>query len=191
MTQIVANHLQISRMRRISKEGTLMRFALLSSHVLARSGHSWSRRVSRWGVHWQVLCVLMFSACILPCTALADPCNFIPERGPMPVEVRSRQAFSGPVVYVGDGDSLCVALGPSQSQWAEVRLADFYAPELHDAGGPEAKATLSRLVEGKTVKCIAERRSYDRVVAVCRLRGRSVGDLMRASGVREGGRGRQ
>jgi micrococcal nuclease len=123
--------------------------------------------------------------------ARADPCDLIPERGPMPAEVRSGQAFSGPVVYVGDGDSLCVALGPSQSQWAEVRLADFYAPELHEAGGSEAKASLGRLVEGKSVECIAANRSYDRVVAVCRLRGRKVGDLMRSAGIQEGGRGRQ
>ena len=132
-----------------------------------------------------------FASLVLPSTALADPCDLIPERGPMPTEVRSGQAFTGPVAYVGDGDSLCVALGPSHAQWAEVRLADFYAPELHDAGGPEAKNTLSRLVEGKRVDCIAEHRSYDRVVAVCRLRGRSVGDLMRSAGVQEGGRGRQ
>ncbi len=140
--------------------------------------------------HWQGLCGLILSACLLPTLALADPCDLIPERGSMPAEVRSGQAFSGPVVYVGDGDSLCVALGPSSSQWAEVRLADFYAPELHDAGGPEAKETLSRLVEGKKVECIAEHRSYDRVVAVCRLRGRSIGELMRSAGVAEGGRGR-
>ncbi len=121
----------------------------------------------------------------------ADPCDLIPERGPMPAQVRSGQVFSGPVVYIGDGDSLCVDLGSSRSQWAEVRLADFYAPELHDAGGAEAKATLSRLVEGKRVECVAEHRSYDRVVAVCRLRGRSIGDLMRAAGVQEGGRGKR
>jgi endonuclease YncB( thermonuclease family) len=71
--------------------------------------------------------------------------------------------------YVGRSDSLCVALGPSRDQWAEVRQADFYAPELHDAGGPEAKETLSHLVEGKRVECVADHRSYDRVVAVCRL----------------------
>ena len=136
--------------------------------------------------HWRVILL-----CIVPSSALADPCDLIPERGPMPAEVRSGQVFSGPVVYVGDGDSLCVALGPSESQWAEVRLSDFYAPELHDNGGPEAKETLSRLVEGKQVECLAEHRSYDRVVAVCRLRGRSVGDLMRSAGVLEGGRGRR
>jgi micrococcal nuclease len=108
----------------------------------------------------------------------------------MPDHLRPREAFSGPVVYVGDGDSLCVALGPSPAEWVEVRLADFYAPELHEAGGSEAKASLGRLVEGKSVDCIAAHRSYDRVVAICRLRGRSVGDLLRAAGVKEGGRGK-
>jgi micrococcal nuclease len=107
----------------------------------------------------------------------------------MPAEVRRGQSFSGPVVYVGDGDSLCVGLGASHSQWAEVRLADFYAPEIHEAGGPEAKRALRRLVGGKQVECVAEHRSYDRVVAVCRLRSRSIGDLMRLAGVGEGGRG--
>jgi len=58
-------------------------------------------------------------------------------------------------------------------------------------GGPEAKDTLSRLIEGKRVECVAEHRSYDRVVAVCRLRGRSIGDLMRSAGVRESGGGRE
>ncbi len=123
--------------------------------------------------------------------ALADPCYLIPERGPMPAEVRSGQVFSGPIAYVGDGDSLCVALGPARSQWAEVRLADFCAPEIHEPGGPEAKVALSRLVEGREVRRQAQHRSYDRVMAVCRLRGRSVGDLMRSAGVREGGRGIQ
>lgn len=151
-----------------------------------------ARQLSRHQARRQTQsCVYILVASLFPCEALADPCDLIPERGPMPAEVRSGQIFSGSVVYVGDGDSLCVALGPSRSQWAEVRLADFYAPELHDTGGPEAKATLSRLVEGKQVECVAEHRSYDRVVAVCRLRGRSVGDLMRSAGVQEGGRGRR
>ena len=172
-------------------ESVIVRTVSASSWVLTWGGPRSNRTVSRRGVHWQGLCGLILAACILPCAALADPCDLIPERGPMPTEVRSGEVFSGSVVYVGDGDSLCVALGPSQSQWAEVRLSDFYAPELHDAGGPEAKTTLSRLVEDKQVECVAEHRSYDRVVAVCRLRDQSVGDLMRSAGVPEGGRGRR
>ena len=57
--------------------------------------------------------------------------------------------FQGPVSYVGDGDGLCIALGPDPSRWVEVRLADFYAPELREPGGRQAKATLDRLTAGR------------------------------------------
>lgn len=111
--------------------------------------------------------------------ALADPCE-----APLP---RRGEFFSGPVRYVGDGDSLCVA-GPAGL--IEVRVADFYAPELHEPGGREAKAVLSRIAMGQRVTCHAGKRSYDRVVAVCVLSGLSLGDRMRRAGVKEGGRGR-
>lgn len=132
------------------------------------------------------------------CTsASADPCKAIPDRGPMPNYLPRGKQFSGPVVYVGDGDSLCVDVGPrfpasntaAGTSWVEVRLADFYAPELHEPGGTEAKAALERIAKGRAVTCIADHRSYDRVVAACRLNGRDLGDLLRASGAREGGRG--
>lgn len=144
----------------------------------------------RFSIKYQINSSFFLVLFCAPGIAFADPCELIPERGPMPSEVRSGQLFTGSVTYIGDGDSICVALGPSHAQWAEVRLADFYSPELHEFGGQEAKAALSRLVEGKTVQCIAGHRSYDRVVAVCRLRGKSVGELMRSSGVSEGGRGK-
>ena len=124
-------------------------------------------------------------------TALADPCKAIPDRGPMPDYLSPGSTFSGPVAYVGDGDSLCVAVGQGQRTWVEVRVADFYAPELHSPGGAQAKATLDRITQGKRVACKAQHRSHDRVVAVCRIGGRSVGDLMRAAGVAEGGNGWQ
>ena len=72
----------------------------------------------------------------------------------------------------------------------EVRLADFYAPEFHEARGPDAKAALIQIAKDQRVEYIAQHRSYDRVVAVCRLQGVSVGDRMRAAGVLAGGRGR-
>ena len=44
---------------------------------------------------------------------------------------------------------------------------------------------------GRRAVCRADHLSYDRVVARCEIGGRSVGDLMRAAGVAEGGNGRR
>lgn len=122
--------------------------------------------------------------------ALADPCKAIPDRGPMPSYLKRGATFSGPVSYVGDGDSLCVAVGQGAANWVEVRVEDFYAPELNAPGGREAKQTLTRLAYGKRAVCTASHRSHDRVVATCRINGVSVGELMRGAGVVEGGNGR-
>ena len=129
---------------------------------------------------------------LLATPALADPCRAIPQKGPMPASLSRGERFSGPVVHVGDGDSLCVAVGPRRgADWVEVRLADFYAPELHEAGGRSARDALARIASGRRVDCVSRGRTWDRVAAVCRLGGRSLGDHMRASGVAEGGRGRK
>ncbi|HEY8572727.1 nuclease [Phenylobacterium sp.] len=117
-----------------------------------------------------------------PGVALADPCE-----APLP---RPGTAFIGQVRYVGDGDSLCVGTSSDPRTWVEVRLADFYAPELQAPGGAEAKRALQGVASGQMLQCRAGDRSYDRVVARCTLGGASVGDLMRRTGVREGGRGR-
>lgn len=122
-------------------------------------------------------------------TALADPCKAIPDRGPMPPYLATGKAFSGPAVYIGDGDSLCVATGQGPSTWVEVRLADFYAPELSAPGGRQAKAALEQIAKGRRVECRTQHRSHDRVVAVCTLQGVSLGDRMRAAGVSPGGHG--
>lgn len=122
--------------------------------------------------------------------ALADPCTAIPDKGPMPDYLNRGAEFSGRVVYIADGDGLCVARGLTPDQWVEVRLQDFYSPELNAPGGQAAKQALSRVVAGRTVQCRADHRSYDRIVATCRLNGQSVGDLMRRAGVVEGGNGR-
>ncbi len=141
---------------------------------------------------------LAFGAAILATPAAADPCRLIPDRGPVPPQLAPGRPFSGPVVYVGDGDSLCVDVGrgfpavesAGGASWVEVRLADFYAPELAEPGGPEARDALARIAKGRRVECVAGRRTYDRVAASCTLRGVSLGDLMRRAGIREGGRGR-
>jgi endonuclease YncB( thermonuclease family) len=108
----------------------------------------------------------------------------------MPAYLKPGAVFSGPVSYIGDGDSLCVAVGVGPENWVEVRLADFYSPELKADGGTSAKATLERIASGRRVTCTADHPSYDRIVARCTIGNRSIGDLMRAAGIREGGNGR-
>lgn len=114
--------------------------------------------------------------------ALADPCE-----APLP---KAGEAFAGPVRYVGDGDSLCVGTGEDPRTWIEVRLADFYAVELHEPGGDDAKALLELNTAGELARCVAQGRSFDRVVARCTINGVSIGDRLRAQGAKEGGRGR-
>lgn len=116
----------------------------------------------------------------------ADPCE-----GRLPT--RAGETFSGIVRYVGDDDSLCVGPSIDPATWVEVRLADFDAPELRSPTGRADRDRLSRLVRGRRLACVAVRGRngrvlvYDRVIAACRLNGRSVGDLLRAAGGREGG----
>ena len=125
---------------------------------------------------------LLTIALLAPTAAFADPCT-----APLPARGTS---FSGSVRYVGDGDSICVGAFGSASTWIEVRVEDFYAPELNAPGGRQAKAAMERIAMGRTVQCVAGKRSYDRVVARCTSNGTSIGDLMRRERVPEGGRGR-
>lgn len=98
--------------------------------------------------------------------------------------------FEGRVVRIVDGDGIVLDGG------TEVRLGDFDAPEWNEPGGEEAKAALREIAFGRRVECRAcegarnPRRcaSYDRVIATCRLEGKRLGDLMRARGIRQGGR---
>jgi micrococcal nuclease len=119
---------------------------------------------------------------LISTAALADPCE-----GPIP---KPGKQFTGTVRYIGDGDSICVGKTNNPKEWIEVRIADFYAPELHERGGAKAKAILKILVFDRLLECTAQKRSYDRVIAICNLDGTSIGTLMRRSGVAEGGLGR-
>ncbi len=81
--------------------------------------------------------------------ALADPCRAVPQKGPMSASLARGERFSGPVVHIADGDSLCVAVGPRRgADWVEVRLADFHAPELKAPGGREARDALKGITGG-------------------------------------------
>jgi micrococcal nuclease len=125
---------------------------------------------------------VLVAASAFPSLALADPCTAkLPKSGTV---------FTGTVRYVGDGDSLYIGNSANPKTWIEVRIADFYAPELNSPGGKAAKSALQRITMGKPLHCTAGKRSYDRVVATCNLAGYSLANLMRLSGVAEGGRGK-
>lgn len=118
--------------------------------------------------------------------ALADPCE-----GRLPS--LAGQKFEGLVRYVGDGDSLCVGQVADPRTWIEVRLADFDAPELHAPEGRRAKALLDQVAFGRRARCEVRLGrngrviSHDRVIALCRVDGRSIGDLLREHHAPEGG----
>jgi len=123
------------------------------------------------------LLVLAFTG--LAGAAQADPCEgLLPGKG---------ATFSGIVRYVVDGDGFCVSDDKDPKTWVEVRLADFNAPELSAKGGPEAKNALGDIAIGRRAVCIAGRKSYDRVVASCKIGGIPIRALMLEQGISEGG----
>ena len=134
------------------------------------------------------LVVFAFGLVAISTAAHADPCKAISDDGTMPSYLSVGSTFSGKVVHVIDGDSMCIAVGAGHENWVEVRLTDFYAPESSSAGGPAAKAALERIALGKNASCVAGLRTYDRVAARCSIDGQGVGDQMHRAGVKEGGR---
>ena len=77
------------------------------------------------------------------------------------------QSFSGTVLQVIDGRTLCVASGPTPDQWVRVRLSDA------DASLP--RGALMAAAFSREVTCVAEQPSADGVTAVCIVEGQSVG----------------
>jgi micrococcal nuclease len=146
----------------------------------------------------------LLASAALASPAQADPCEFIPDRGPLTPEVRDvirrGNSVTGPVVHVIDGDSICVSLPPHRPgiDWIELRLGDFNAPELNEPGGREALNRVRGFLlpgsgRGRTLTCTASHRSWDRIVATCRVApmsgpssGRTLGDAFRGMGVPQG-----
>ncbi len=72
-------------------------------------------------------------------------------------------SISGPVLQVIDGQTLCVAKGPTPDQWVRVRLADVYDRENRSA--------LMAATFAKDVICNVERRDDEGVVGRCSIDG--------------------
>jgi hypothetical protein len=84
--------------------------------------------------------------------------------------------FSGPVLQVIDGRTLCVADGPTPDHWVRVRLSDI--PQ------GEARGSLMAAAFAKDVICIADKRDRDGVVGRCIFDGSPLGDLVRSDEIK-------
>ncbi|MFO1037170.1 MAG: thermonuclease family protein [Geminicoccaceae bacterium] len=85
--------------------------------------------------------------------------------------------LQGTVTHVRDGDTLVVAGTP-------VRLQGIAAPELDSKAGRRAGDALTALTLHRQLSCQPDgTRSYDRIVAVCRLDGRDIGEIMVGRGL--------
>jgi micrococcal nuclease len=80
-----------------------------------------------------------------------------------------------------------VCVGPDRDRRIEVRVADFNAPELSEPNGKLARDALREIALNKAVECVGSHYSHDRIVAICKLGGRTLGELMREKRVPEGG----
>lgn len=81
------------------------------------------------------------------------------------------------LAVVLDGDT--IALGGTH-----IRLQGIAAPEIREPGGPESRDWLRRLLAGEMVRCEPDgTRTWERVVAVCYVRGRDIGEALVAAGM--------
>ena len=78
------------------------------------------------------------------------------------------EAFTGTVLQVIDGRTLCVAFGPTPDRWVRVRLTD--------AGPSLPRGALMATAFAHEVTCVVSAPDADGVSAVCVSDGRSVGE---------------
>ena len=115
-----------------------------------------ARGWARWGGAAGALAVLFF---VTP--ALAQTC-----RAPTPPV---GQVVSGPVLHVLDGQTLCVALGPTPDRWVALRVSPSVTPLPADRERLMA-ATFSRslwceILDRGRAACTLDGRPLDAVLA--------------------------
>lgn len=85
-----------------------------------------------------------------------------------------KPALQGTVTRVVDGDSLWVT--PAAGAAVEVRVQGIDAPEICQTWGPESRAALREMLQGKAVTVTGSARdAYGRLVATVRLEGVDAG----------------
>jgi hypothetical protein len=82
------------------------------------------------------------------------------------------ESFTGTVLQVIDGRTLCVASGPTPDRWVRVRLTDI-GPGL-------PRGALMAAAFAREVTCVASAPDAEGVAAVCIVDGRRVGEAASA-----------
>jgi hypothetical protein len=85
------------------------------------------------------------------------------------------ETFSGPVLEIIDGHTICVAKGATPNMWFLVKLAD--------APANQRKAALAAAVFAENVSCVARRSPGEGIVANCALNGADLDIVMRKAAV--------
>ncbi len=88
----------------------------------------------------------------------------------------SGQMISGPVLQVIDGQTLCVADGPTPDQWIRVRLADV--------DKSISRGALMAAAFAKDVICTADGRDGSGVIGRCVFNGSSLGELVQSGEIK-------
>ena len=128
---------------------------------------------------WQVAAFWRFAplslAALLVAAALATPA-IARERSTAP-----QQTLTGVVTRVVDGDTVWIK--DAQGTLVKVRLLGMDAPEICQAGGPEARDALKRRVLGRAVTVSFQRRDdYGRTLGRVYLGGEDLGRWMVGTG---------
>jgi hypothetical protein len=127
-------------------------------------------------MHWAVMAMIAATAAQpLTCPPAPQPTRLAPPGVAACTAAPPARgvSFSGTVLQVIDGRTLCVASGPTPDQWVRVRLSDAAA------GLP--RGALMATAFSREVTCVAgppdaETASGGGVTAVCVVDGRSVGE---------------
>lgn len=84
--------------------------------------------------------------------------------------------LSGPVLQVMDGQTLCIAQGPTPDRWIQVRLEGMV--------NPGARSALMAASFAKDVVCNVERRNPEGVVGRCAVDGAPLDELVESGSIR-------
>lgn len=104
---------------------------------------------------WPVKTIALREPVIAPCSAAAPAIG---------------ETFSGTVLEVLDGRTLCVAQGPTPDNWIRVQVSE--------AGGPDGRARLMAVSFAQRLTCVAGPVQVPGVLAECTVGGVPLASLL-------------